>query len=300
MDSLEYFETISGIPKDQIFMIRGRFCRIIVTELRELFVIPIKDNEIKDIMQVRYPSFRNLIYRTRNFYNYPTLTFDSTYFTYKSKVLRIKEYYAKWSKDKVVKSLHSFRSMPNFANCSFNVYLPIRKKELNFNGVLDGFFESIKKNADNKLFKNFLSAYLFEDRTGQDKPIINITGSEKEILINIIKEIQPEEFCQITDKGNFDKGFKQYKGLYYLGNNIKDFIELSKDQSVNRNNYSNIIISDKGYKGTCINFELNKKDIKDLIEICRMFGFQIKDFLDLSLGFYSENLYDFYLKNKLT
>lgn len=281
-------------------MIRGRFCRIITTEMRELFVIPIKEDEIKEIMDKGYLSLRNLIYRTRNFYNYPVLAFDSTYFTYKSKVLRIKEYYAKWSKDKVVKSFYSFRSMPNFANCYFSVYLPIAEKELNFNTVLDGFFKSIKNNADNKLFKNFLAVYLFEDRRNQDKPIINITGSEKEILINIIKEIQPEEFCQITDKGKFDKGFNQYKGLYYTGNNIKDFVELSKDQSINRNNYSNIIISNTGYKGNCINFELNKKDIKDLIKICRTLNLHIKDFLDLSLGFYSENLYDFYLKNKLT
>lgn len=280
-------------------MIRGRFARIIVTELRELFVIPIKENEIKEIMDKGYLSLRNNIYRTRNFYNYPVMIFDSTYFTYKSKVLRIKEYYANWSKDKVLKSLYSFRSMPNFANSSFNVYLPIRQKELSFNAVLDGFFESIKSNADNKYLKNFLSAYLFEDRRTQDKPIINITGSAKEILINIIKEIQPEEFCQITDKGNFDKGFNQYKGLFYSGNNIKDFVELSKDQSINRSNYSNIIISNKGYKGNCINFELNKKDLKDLSKACKITGLSKKDFFDSALGSYSEMLYDHYLKIKI-
>lgn len=287
-------------------MVRGKFCTIHVTEYKDLIVTELDKKLFQQCLNRTYFNFHQRLFRERNFYEYPSLVPGSYLFNYENDILRIRKDLEDCNKEKVLKSSHTFRSIPNFKSNNFSIQYAIKERELKFNTILDLFFDSIKGQANNMYLKDWLAVYLFENKGKKDKPIIQVIGDGKGLLLNIIRLLQPNEFITLTDKGNITKGFTYYKSILYYGRNLDKMAEYWLDDTYNQFQYSNLIttVYDKetGMKIKdipVICFNIDKKKLNDFYRLVNQLGFTITTFLESTLGNYSDYLYDHYLNLRI-
>jgi len=298
--SINYVCKRLGLEEYQLILIGSNFVKLTINPYSKTLSADVIDKEIIKNLYRYTRTFLNLyseLYESDRIYNsIPELKQASYIFNYDlHKGLEPHKALKGFSKEQMIKYLYSF----NYRHCSrlntLEVHFPIPHKELKLNSVYDRFFNNIDKGFELKIL---LSKLLLENPCKTDKQIINLTGSGKAFIANLIKEFRPAEFIQ-THK-EFYPELLNYRTVFYFGNSIKDFQDNFFDMKVNPRNYTQLIYS-SDLTENCIKdffeFQISDKESKEIKDLTKNFKMTEQEFLKSTLGFLAEYLYDFYLAN---